>query len=622
MKSLATILLFLATVGLTACGGLGHNSSVPAELPAFTPLALTIAHINDHHSQLESFAGTQLELDGELTEVELGGFARVASVFKSYANRSDVIKLHAGDAITGTLYYTLFNGEVDAAMMKSVCFDAMVLGNHEFDGGDAGLKVFLDYLRAGTCKTPVLAANVRPGIGTPLAMTARDDYIKPYTIKTVNGVKVAIIGITGKDKTTKSSRPLDSTAFEDETAAAQGVIDQLKADGIRHFVLLTHQGYEADKAIAARLSDVDVIIGGDSHTLLGDFAALGLNGSGAYPTMVANRDGKPVCVAQAWEYGKAIGELNMQFDSKGDVESCNGRGALLIGSSFRRKDASGAFADVGEPTRQRILQAIKNVPAVRVTEPDAAVAAALSGYSMQVSVKKEETIGAASESLCLVRVPGEPANLSGGVAGCETASALARGSDVAQVVAEAFLSGSLAADVAVQNAGGVRVAMPAGRLSMNSAFSLLPFANVLVELRLTGRQLVDALEDAVANHLDARNSSGSHPYAAGLRWDLDMSKPRGARFFNVEVRNRATGAWSPVSLAQIYIVAANDYIASGKDGYTTFGEVFAKGDFVNNYLLYTQTFVDYVLARKTIGRPARADYSHQSVITPRGVVLP
>jgi 5'-nucleotidase/UDP-sugar diphosphatase len=71
--------------------------------------------------------------------------------------------------MTGTLYHTLYNGEADAALMNTVCFDAFELGNHEFDEGDAGLRRFLDHLRSGQCRTTVLAANVEPAIGSPLA---------------------------------------------------------------------------------------------------------------------------------------------------------------------------------------------------------------------------------------------------------------------------------------------------------------------------------------------------------------------------------------------------------------------------------------------------------------------
>ena len=101
-----------------------------------------------------------------------------------------------------------------------------------------------------------------------------------------------------------------------------------------------------------------------------------------------------------------------------------------------------------------------------------------------------------------------------------------------------------------------------------------------------------------------------------------MSPPRGARFSNVQVRNRVTGAWGLIEPMRNYTVVTNDFIASGRDGYTTFGSVFQTGNYVNNYLLYTQTFVDYVIARGTVNRPAAADYSHQSVITASGLTLP
>ena len=109
-------------------------------------------------------------------------------------------------------------------------------------------------------------------------------------------MKVGLIGITIAGKTVNSSRPLATTAFNEEVAAAQKAIDELKAQGVRHIVAITHQGYEADKAMAAKLTDVDAIIGGDSHSLLGNFAAVGItSSSGSYPTVATNKDGKPVC---------------------------------------------------------------------------------------------------------------------------------------------------------------------------------------------------------------------------------------------------------------------------------------------------------------------------------------
>ncbi|MBK9199160.1 bifunctional metallophosphatase/5'-nucleotidase [Candidatus Skiveiella danica] len=610
-------------LGALFLGGCATEGAGPVQAPSNAPAAfeLTIAHINDHHSQLDAFAATELVLDGVPTQVELGGFARQTSLFKSVAGTPNLLKLHAGDAMTGSLYYTFFKGKADARMMNTICFDAFIPGNHEFDDGDATLKAFLDELAQGPCQTPTLSANIVPQPGTPLAPAGGKPYLQPSIVKDIGGVRVGLVGITIAGKTRASSRPLASTQFLDETRSAQAAIDALTAQGVRHIVLMTHHGYEADLALAAQLTGVDVIIGGDSHTLLGDFKALGLPSGGRYPTVARNAAGERVCIGQAWEYGKAFGLMNVRFDAQGRVSQCSGQASLVIGEPFKRKDAAGAWQPLPAAEAAALQARLAANPAVRVLAPDPAAAQTLAGFASQVATEKARTIGTASEPLCLVRVPGERADPRAG-AGCEAASSLARGSDVAQVVAEAFLRGSRRADFALQNAGGVRVPVPAGTLSMNTAFTVLPYTNVLVELDLTGAEVLAALEDGVANHLDLGQSNGSHPYAAGLRWDLDMSQPKGRRFSNVQVRSKTTGAWTTLGPAKTYVMVTNDFVAAGRDGYATLGPVYAAGRYVNTYLLYTQTFVDYLTATGPLARPSRADYSHQKVITRGGVALP
>lgn len=615
LAALAPLVLSLA---VAACGS-------GASADDTRPLELTLVHVNDHHSHLDAIADVEMKIGGIDTRVELGGFSQVAGAFRAYQGRDDVLKLHAGDASTGTLYYTLFKGQADAELMNAVCFDAFAVGNHEFDDGDAQLRRFIDHLHAGACQTPVLAANIRPQLGTPLVPQAADDYLKPYTVKTIKGVPVGIVGITIKGKTQYSSRPLPSTEFDHEAGAAQRSIDQLKARGVRHIVLLTHIGYEADRRLAAQLTDVDAIIGGDSHTLLGDFSTLGAGyaAAGPYPTQVLNKDGKPVCIGQAWEYGKAIGELRIRFNAEGEVAACAGQAALIVGDRFRRRNAQGAWAPVDAATGQQIKAAVAADPRLVMPTPDAAAAELLQRYAGQVDTLKRQAIGHVAEALCLVRTPGEPTNRSAGVAGCENANQLARGSDVAQIALQSFLDASLRADVAIQNAGGVRVPIKAGPISMGDAFAVLPFTNLLIELPLTGAQIADSLEEAVAYYLDAgHGSGGSHPYAAGLRWHLDLRQPRGQRFSRIEIKDRASGAWSAIDPARSYIVVTYDYTARGQDGYATFGTVYASGNYVNSYLLYTQAVVDHIRARGTVDRPAAGDYAHQSVITSDGRVLP
>jgi 5'-nucleotidase len=269
-----------------------------------------------------------------------------------------------------------------------------------------------------------------------------------------------------------------------------------------------------------------------------------------------------------------------------------------------------------------VAQLAATQPEVAVRTPDAAAAALLQTYTARMAAERAKPIGTAPEALCLVRVPGERAHRSGGVAGCEAANTLARGSDIAQAVAEAFLAASKRADFALQNAGGVRVPLHAGQLTMDTAFTLLPYTNVLFELELTGAEVLQTLEDAVANYVDQALSDGSHPYAAGLRWDLDMRQPRGQRFGNVQVRDKRTGAWVALDPTRTYVATTNDFIATGKDGFATLGKAYQAGRYTNTYLLYTQTFVDHVLAQRTLRRPTRDNASHQKVTLSNGQVLP
>ena len=183
---------------------------------------LKILHINDAHSHLKPDSRMGLKLTGESTRVKSGGMPAVVAKFKQLqAAGGNVLKLHAGDAVSGSLFFTLFKGEADAAFMNEVCFDAFALGNHEFNEGDTGLAKFLDFLKSDDCNTPVLAANIKPEIGvSALAPNSATDYIQPYTVMQIDGMKIGIIGIDIVRKTKLSSSPDETTIFLDEAETA------------------------------------------------------------------------------------------------------------------------------------------------------------------------------------------------------------------------------------------------------------------------------------------------------------------------------------------------------------------------------------------------------------------
>ncbi|WP_070966565.1 NAD nucleotidase [Vibrio sonorensis] len=585
--------LALALLSAVVASGCATEASKTA------PFDLTILHINDHHSHLEP-SSQKLKLAGQSTYAEVGGFPALITALEQRTEANEnVLKLHAGDAISGTLYYALFKGEADAAMMNHACFDAFALGNHEFDDGDAGLAKFLDWLNEGNCATEVVAANVIPKQGvSPLAMNSANDYFKPYTVKQYGEHKIGIVGIDISNKTMNSSNPDETTQFLDEVETAQKYIDKLVAQDVSKIVLLTHYQYTNDLQLAEKLTDVDVIIGGDSHTLLGDFDAVGLKSDGAYPTLVKNKDGDQVCVAQAWQYTQVLGELSVSFDGNGKVASCGGTPHLLIGNEFKRKDENGKKQVLKGAELEAVIADIEAQPNLIQVQPDAETQKTLAVYSEKLDAMKDMEIAQSTELLCYERVPGQQKH--SGADGCDTHTD-AHGSQVADLVAQAFLAETKRADVAIQNGGGARANITQGSFTVAGATKVLPFNNTMVNLTMTGAEVKKVLNEAVdkayAEFVDqsAEGSDGAYPYAAGIRYDVDFNRPAGERVHNFEVKAKGDGSWSALSDDRELVVVTNNYIAGGKDGYLTFGEVSAdKSKYEDTLKLYTETFIDYV----------------------------
>ena len=586
---------------LTACNDDNNNSSTRLVEPEGRALNLSILHINDSHSHLDEETTTlQLETTAgkrEAITTNFGGAARVTALINNLANSTpNVIKIHDGDAVTGDLYYNLGEGKAEADMMNTVCFDTLTLGNHEFDNGDAGLNKFLNYLDNGTCKTntQALSANTKFGASSPLY---NSNLVKPYQIIEKDGQKIALIGITIAGKTKTSSRPNADTTFSDEVATAQAQINVLKAQGINKIILQTHIGYDFDQQLAKQLSGVDVIISGDSHTLLGpqSMATYGLTPAGDYPTKTTDKDGKNVCIAQAWQYNYVVGKLDVSFDKNGDVTSCGGHPYVVLGDQFKRSAAKSAALTSDEINT--IKNDITNSGIFQIVAPDPKAVSVLAPYKAQKDALALQQVAIAPDNLCLRRLPGTKRDITRSALGdvCNLNDRVNQhGGDIQQIVAEAFLSEGkryFNADISVQNGGGVRVDIPKGPVTVGKIYEVLPFKNTLVQLKASGQEVKNALEDAVDGVL-VNNNSGGYPYTGGLRWDIDLSQPKGSRISNLQVRD-ANNVYQPIDMAKTYNVITNNFVADGQDYYTTFKNI--KGDRrVDVGLDYAEAFLHYI----------------------------
>lgn len=302
-----------STAAFVALVVLGLMSKIVKSQEDFT---LKILFINDHHSHLpeETFPVYTADLDSAITAnvnttnvtrvyVTYGGFPRLVTLFdqlESASTADAILKLHAGDVFSGTLFFSLFTGYADMQLMSPMCFHALGIGNHEFDLGNAPLEEFLVNLTESTtnlCESPtkILAANIVPPSNTTL-----ESLLLPYMIQEYeNGQKVAIIGLT-TNLTKSMSSPDAGTVFDDEVTVLTKTVAALEADGINKIIAMTHTGYDFDTAAISTVAGVDVIVGSHSHSLLGTQEELGPLGfaKGSFPSM-----SNGVCIVQAWSNG-------------------------------------------------------------------------------------------------------------------------------------------------------------------------------------------------------------------------------------------------------------------------------------------------------------------------------
>lgn len=523
---------------------------------AFADTTVNIIHINDHHSHVESEPYKLV-----FGEVQLGGLARVATKIKQLRNSlKNPLVLHAGDALQGTIFYTLYKGDVDVALMNLIGFDAFELGNHEFDDGETVLAKFIKQ-----ANFPVIAANIDASQNKEIA-----GLFKPYLIKDIEGEKVAIIGIDTL-KTVNSSNPNKNVIFHDEVKTAKKYVQKLEKQGINKIIVLSHYGYHQDMNLAKQVAGIDIIVGGDSHTLLGDVKSLGLTSEGDYPTIVLSPRNEPVCIVHAWQYSYVVGKLEVKFNKKGQVDKCQGNPILLVGSNNK---------------------IIANNPNIEFVKEDPIVAAKLVEYSSKIKNLRQQVIGQAADNLWHIRVPGiHPTGVE-----------LPNGSYIAPIVAEAFFQQleklGFEPDIAIQNGGGVRTNLLKGNITIDNVYNLLPFNNTLYILNMKGSEIKQVLEDAVSHIWDDGGSTGAFPYGSHIRYTIEKNKPTNQRFTQIEIKNKQ-GIWQAIKADKYYKVVTNSFLMDGKDGYTTFGKI--KG--INTYFNYAESFVDYVKQVKTLRNP-------------------
>jgi 2',3'-cyclic-nucleotide 2'-phosphodiesterase (5'-nucleotidase family) len=251
---------------------------------------ITILHVNDTHSHLDATGPKDVNL-----ESTLGGISKAAAVIGMVrAAEPNVLLLHAGDFCVGDLFYNMYFGVPELQLMKQLDFDAMAVGNHEFDFGPEVLSgVLAEGFSGGSF--PVVSANLNMS-GYPVL----ENWITPYTIKNINGVKVGIFGMTIPDP---MNNPSPVIVEEDLVPIAIQTIADLQNNGADVIIMLSHLGIMYDQLIASNVSGIDFIVGGHDHYVF------------QQPIVVTNPSNKPTRIVQAGSYYKYVGKLKFTFDN-------------------------------------------------------------------------------------------------------------------------------------------------------------------------------------------------------------------------------------------------------------------------------------------------------------------
>lgn len=411
----------------------------------------------------------------------------------------DNLWLNAGDEFQGTLFYSFYGGEKIAETINALKFDAMTLGNHEWDGGDEKLGEFLMNLTF-----PIVSCNVKSEV------ESLNKTIKNYHI--FDDYELAVIGAT-TTTTPSISSVGKTTTFLDPIEEIQKSVWEIRNEtDIKRIVVLSHLGYEEDQDLAAATEGISLIIGGHSHTLLGNMK----DAKGDYPTIVEDLDGHEVFIVTAYRWGEYLGSIDLTFDDDGKALAYHGAPIHMDNS----------------------------------TAQDPKLNATIKAWRGPFEKFAAEVLGETDAEL--------------GQEDCQEGDCL-----LGQVMADAMLEyrlnltegESAQPDLALINSGGVRATINKGDITRGEVLTSFPFGNAIVELKFSGSDLRKVIEGCVAgvNQFNDEELSSWFQVSAGVHIEFNPENDAGEVLVDVTINDE------PIDDKRDYRVVTLDFLAGGGD---------------------------------------------------------
>jgi 5'-nucleotidase len=256
---------------------------------------ITILHTNDVHSHIEPFSKDHSEFPNQ------GGFERRSTILNSIRSKNpNTLLLDAGDIFQGTPYFNFYNGELEFKLMSLLKYDAVTIGNHDFDNGITGLNEQMP-----NASFDFLISNY------DFKNTVLDGKTSDYKIYTKSGIKIGVFGLGIELEGLVTKELYRETKYLDPIDIAQDVAKKLKNEEKCDLIIcLSHLGYKYDNLpnrvcdynLAKKTKDIDLIIGGHTHTFMNE------------PIILKNQINKDVIVNQVGCFGLFLGQIDFYFN--------------------------------------------------------------------------------------------------------------------------------------------------------------------------------------------------------------------------------------------------------------------------------------------------------------------
>lgn len=407
---------------------------------------LVLLHTNDTHSQLDP------DKDGN------GGVLQRKALIDSIRSKEkNVLLIDAGDVVQGSNYFKYYKGEVEYPLMDMMGYDIRILGNHEFDNGIDDIAKYYKETKG----TP-LSANY------DFSETELDGVFSPYTIRTVEGRKIGFLGININPEGVVAKGNTGAIKFREIIPAANETAEYLKdVEKCDLVVAVTHIGVKkendktTDYELAAASRDIDIIIGGHSHTEIRP------GEEGNYPSIVANAEGRPVLVAQTGKYGRNLGYIKIDLDRLGDSRDYDYR-LIPVTARFAQDKLDSEIEAFIAPYREQLDSINHRVVA----------------HSARFS-NSDDRVGS---------LPNFTADFAYSYASHIADSLRTVNSDFPEV------------DFSIMNVGGIRMSMPEGDITEGWVRTSYPFSNNFAIATIKGYDLAEALKVAARKGGEAVSS--------------------------------------------------------------------------------------------------------------------